>query len=255
MGKGEEATDRSYPSLQEGISNLEGGNNTNDGFWTASIKRENDNKRKAGEPYHYFRDNPYSAESSAGSNLQPINSIEKALENMRSDNGCHPLFFDGDTENNLEPNYSPWEEAEELDVQVMETGKFKPGANDPDTLTRMDNLASTYRDHDEEEDGEEWDDEEGEDGVVRWQRNYGDEDVRHPGLTRQYLQLKETADRVVENACCMRRIWAHKISFFVLHPRDVAHLGSGPAQDWLSLVHPQKHFWKATPQRPQLLQL
>jgi len=33
--------------------------------------------------------------------------------------------------------------------------------------------------------------------------------------------------------CFVRRIWAHKISFFVPRPRDVAHPGSGPAQDWL----------------------
>jgi hypothetical protein len=51
----------------------------------------------------------------------------------------------------------------------------------------------------------------------------------------------------------LRRIWAHKISFFVPSPRDVAHPGSGPAQgrlraaqDWLSLAHPLSHFWKAT---------
>jgi len=30
--------------------------------------------------------------------------------------------------------------------------------------------------------------------------------------------------------CFVRRIWAHKISFFVHRPRDVAHPGSGPAQ-------------------------
>jgi hypothetical protein len=39
-----------------------------------------------------------------------------------------------------------WEEAEQLEVQVMETRKTKLGADHPDTLTRMANLASTYRD-------------------------------------------------------------------------------------------------------------
>jgi tetratricopeptide (TPR) repeat protein len=38
-----------------------------------------------------------------------------------------------------------WEEAEQLDVQVMETSKTKLGADHPDTLTSMANLASTYR--------------------------------------------------------------------------------------------------------------
>ncbi|KAK5652950.1 hypothetical protein OQA88_9429 [Cercophora sp. LCS_1] len=38
-----------------------------------------------------------------------------------------------------------WEEAEKLEVQVMETRKTKLGANHPDTLTSMANLASTYR--------------------------------------------------------------------------------------------------------------
>ena len=34
----------------------------------------------------------------------------------------------------------------------------------------------------------------------------------------------------------LRRIWAHQISFFVPRLRDVAHPGSGPAQDRLSLA-------------------
>ncbi|KAJ6109868.1 hypothetical protein N7486_002103 [Penicillium sp. IBT 16267x] len=38
-----------------------------------------------------------------------------------------------------------WEEAEQLDVQVMETRKTKLGEDHPDTLTSMANLASTYR--------------------------------------------------------------------------------------------------------------
>jgi tetratricopeptide (TPR) repeat protein len=38
-----------------------------------------------------------------------------------------------------------WEEAEELDVQVMDTRKTKLGAEPPSTLTSMANLASTYR--------------------------------------------------------------------------------------------------------------
>ena len=39
----------------------------------------------------------------------------------------------------------------------------------------------------------------------------------------------------VGTICFVRRIWAHKISFFVPRPRDVAHPGSGPAQDWLRI--------------------
>lgn len=38
-----------------------------------------------------------------------------------------------------------WEEAERLEVQVLETRKMKLGADHPDTLTGMANLASTYR--------------------------------------------------------------------------------------------------------------
>ncbi|KAK4220569.1 TPR-12 multi-domain protein [Podospora fimiseda] len=38
-----------------------------------------------------------------------------------------------------------WEEAEKLEVQMMETSKTKLGADYPDTLTCMVNLASTYR--------------------------------------------------------------------------------------------------------------
>ncbi|OQE08995.1 hypothetical protein PENFLA_c121G01412 [Penicillium flavigenum] len=38
-----------------------------------------------------------------------------------------------------------WEEAEQLEVQVMETSKTKLGVDHPDTLTSMANLASTYR--------------------------------------------------------------------------------------------------------------
>ena len=38
-----------------------------------------------------------------------------------------------------------WKEAEELDVQVMETSLRVLGAEHPDTLTSMANLASTYR--------------------------------------------------------------------------------------------------------------
>ncbi|KAF1835030.1 hypothetical protein BDW02DRAFT_579114 [Decorospora gaudefroyi] len=41
--------------------------------------------------------------------------------------------------------FGRWKEAEELDVQVMETLKTKLGADHPDTLTNMNNLASTYR--------------------------------------------------------------------------------------------------------------
>ncbi|KAJ6103649.1 hypothetical protein N7486_003871 [Penicillium sp. IBT 16267x] len=38
-----------------------------------------------------------------------------------------------------------WEEAEQLEVQVMETSKIKLGEDHPNTLTSMANLASTYR--------------------------------------------------------------------------------------------------------------
>ncbi|CEO59706.1 Putative Podospora anserina S mat genomic DNA chromosome 7, supercontig 1 [Penicillium brasilianum] len=38
-----------------------------------------------------------------------------------------------------------WEEAEQLDVQVIETRKRKLGVDHPSTLTSMANLASTYR--------------------------------------------------------------------------------------------------------------
>jgi hypothetical protein len=37
-----------------------------------------------------------------------------------------------------------WEEAEQLEVQVMETRKTKLGEDHPDTLSSMANLASTY---------------------------------------------------------------------------------------------------------------
>ncbi|KAF7515022.1 hypothetical protein PCG10_004064, partial [Penicillium crustosum] len=37
-----------------------------------------------------------------------------------------------------------WEEAEQLQVQVMETSKTKLGVDHPSTLTSMANLASTY---------------------------------------------------------------------------------------------------------------
>jgi hypothetical protein len=42
-------------------------------------------------------------------------------------------------------NQGRWEEAEELDVQVMETRKTKLGADHPDTLTSMNNLAFTWK--------------------------------------------------------------------------------------------------------------
>ena len=41
-------------------------------------------------------------------------------------------------------NQNRWEEAEELDVQVLEIQKMKLGPSHPDTLTSMVNLASTY---------------------------------------------------------------------------------------------------------------
>ena len=55
------------------------------------------------------------------------------------------------------------------------------------------------------------------------------------------LALSDTAQRnLARNEaalerffCFLRRIWAPKVSFFGPRPRDVAHPGSGPAQDWL----------------------
>ena len=41
-------------------------------------------------------------------------------------------------------NQGRWKEAEELEVQVMETSSRVLGAEHPDTLTSMANLASTY---------------------------------------------------------------------------------------------------------------
>ncbi|CAI7635278.1 unnamed protein product [Penicillium discolor] len=42
-------------------------------------------------------------------------------------------------------NQGRWEEAEQLEVQVMETRKMTLGGEDSSTLTSMANLASTYR--------------------------------------------------------------------------------------------------------------
>jgi hypothetical protein len=42
-------------------------------------------------------------------------------------------------------NQGRWEEAEELEVQVMESRKTKLGADHPDTLTSMANLAITWK--------------------------------------------------------------------------------------------------------------
>ncbi|KAH8882111.1 hypothetical protein GQ53DRAFT_753939 [Thozetella sp. PMI_491] len=42
-------------------------------------------------------------------------------------------------------NQGRWEEAEKLDVQVMETSQNKLGADHPDTLTSMNNLAYTWK--------------------------------------------------------------------------------------------------------------
>jgi len=59
----------------------------------------------------------------------------------------------------------------------------------------------------------------------------------------------------MDNGCCMRRIWVHKISFFVPRPRDVAHPGSGSTQSllrvrsgWLTFSHPNYHFRQAAAQ-------
>ncbi|RYP58915.1 hypothetical protein DL770_010331 [Monosporascus sp. CRB-9-2] len=52
-------------------------------------------------------------------------------------------------------NQGRWEEAEKLEVRVMETRKMKLGANHPDTLTSMANLALTYRNQGRWEEAEE----------------------------------------------------------------------------------------------------
>jgi len=41
-----------------------------------------------------------------------------------------------------------WDNAEELEVQVMETRKKNLGVDDPDTLTSMNNLAFTWKGQD-----------------------------------------------------------------------------------------------------------
>jgi hypothetical protein len=43
-------------------------------------------------------------------------------------------------------NQGRWKEAEELEVQVMETRKTVLGAEHPSTLTSMNNLARTWKD-------------------------------------------------------------------------------------------------------------
>ena len=43
-------------------------------------------------------------------------------------------------------NQGRWNEAEQLDIQVMDMRKKVLGAEHPDTLTSMANLAVTYRD-------------------------------------------------------------------------------------------------------------
>jgi hypothetical protein len=42
-------------------------------------------------------------------------------------------------------NQGRWEEAEKLEVQVMETSKTKLGADHPSTLTSMNNLARIWK--------------------------------------------------------------------------------------------------------------
>jgi hypothetical protein len=41
-------------------------------------------------------------------------------------------------------NQGRWDEVEKQEVEVMETSKIKLGADHPDTLTSMANVASTY---------------------------------------------------------------------------------------------------------------
>ncbi|SPO02478.1 uncharacterized protein DNG_05151 [Cephalotrichum gorgonifer] len=52
-------------------------------------------------------------------------------------------------------NQGGWDDAEKLDVQVMEMSKTKLGEDHPSTLTSMANLASTYRNQGRWEDAEE----------------------------------------------------------------------------------------------------
>jgi hypothetical protein len=52
-------------------------------------------------------------------------------------------------------NQGRWEEAEELDVEVMETRKKKLGADHLDTLTGMNNLALIYWSQDRWKEAEE----------------------------------------------------------------------------------------------------
>jgi hypothetical protein len=42
-------------------------------------------------------------------------------------------------------NQGRWDDAEKLEVQVMETSKTKLGVDHPDTLTSMNNLAFTWK--------------------------------------------------------------------------------------------------------------
>ncbi|KAK3345614.1 Tetratricopeptide repeat-domain-containing protein [Neurospora tetraspora] len=49
-------------------------------------------------------------------------------------------------------NQGRWEEAEKLEVQVMEMSKAKLGADHPDTLTSMANLAFTWNSQGRHED-------------------------------------------------------------------------------------------------------
>src|SRR5204863_55681 len=52
-------------------------------------------------------------------------------------------------------NQGRWEEAEELEVQVMETSSRVLGTEHPSTLTSMNNLASTLRNQSRSEEAEE----------------------------------------------------------------------------------------------------
>ncbi|KAI9825802.1 MAG: hypothetical protein M1832_000742 [Thelocarpon impressellum] len=59
----------------------------------------------------------------------------------------HPSTLDNIA--NLASTYGKqgrWKEAEELQLQVMETSKQVLGLDHPNTLTRIANLASTYHD-------------------------------------------------------------------------------------------------------------
>ena len=71
--------------------------------------------------------------------LPDINESDVEDENRRRREG-----FVGSTLGRVYYDEGRWEEAEKLEVEVMETSKTKLGADHPSTLTSMANLAVTY---------------------------------------------------------------------------------------------------------------